>query len=105
MATFQTGAVIMAEIPVVSAAGFSALAWWIQRLVRRVDDVEDEYAEQAGKIGTLDVRVSALERITDSHDRRIGPIGENLAGLVQIMERHERWHERHDHPAHRDPPE
>ena len=103
MGVTTTGTVIVAEIPVVTAVAFSALGWLIVRLLKRIDrhetrlDEQDaESAQIAAEIGTIKLRVSANEAMTASHDRRIPSISENLAIVAAFVERHERWHERHD---------
>lgn len=111
-----TGAVVIAEVPVVTTMVGAVLAWMINRVIRRLDrhgerldEVDREQASLTGELGKLSVRVGNVEvaRVTSDATvaataRRLGTVGEELAVLAGLFERHERWHERHDHPAHED---
>lgn len=99
------GPFIIAEVPVVTTAAFAGLAWLINRAVRRIDrhetrldEHEAEQAAVAAELGRIGLRVTTVETLAAQHERRIPSISENLAILATFMDRHERWHERHDDP-------
>ena len=107
----ETGTVLVAEIPTVTAVAFAALAWMIKRLIGRIDHLDERLDEQdreqaslTGEVATQSVRLTALERVVDSHDRRIPTLSENLAVVAAFVERHERWHEQQRGDAHDTPP-
>lgn len=104
----QTFAIVVAEVPTVTAAAFGGVAWMINRLMKRIDrhgerldEHEREQGALTGEVATHSVRLAALERVVDSHDRRIPTLSENLAVVAGFVERHERWHERGSDDVHR----
>ena len=112
-----TGTIVIAEVPVVTVMVGGILAWMIRRVIdrldrhgERLDEVTLEQASLIGEMGKLSVRVGALEvsRVADATAaemtaRRLTTVSENLAVMASLFERHDRWHERHDRPAHDDP--
>lgn len=105
MSITTTGAVIIAEIPVVTSLAAAAVSSVIRRLFKVTDELEVGRVANALAIAAQASETAALRALVAAHDRRLPTLAENLAVLAAFVERHERWHERHDGGSHSPPPE
>jgi len=100
MSISTVGAVIIAEIPVVTSLAAAAVGSVIRRLFKITDELDAGQASHAVDLANITARTTGLEVLTAAHDRRLPTLAENLAVLAAFVERHERWHERHDQGSH-----
>lgn len=97
-------AIIVAVIAALVTALLATIGWATTRVTSRGDSRELRDAQtyldvQQAKRDVQDLlgRAGTLERRTAVH-------GEELAALGAIMDRHEKWHERHDPTGDGSPP-
>lgn len=83
----MSNAVIVAEIPVVTVAAFTAFGWWVNRLVTRLDGYGAKQGEHTGALAEHDLRLAQVESLVNRHDRILPQIGEDLAVVVNEVER------------------
>lgn len=78
------------------AAVFGSLGWLIARAARRGDQRLRQDVSQDTRLALLEQRLITLEREQQSGARHRSAMSEELSTVAAILDRHERWHDRHD---------
>jgi hypothetical protein len=84
------------ELSVLSTAVTGGIGYLITRAVGRSERRAREDANQDTSLQLLQRDVTGLVTKVDRIERRQTVQGEELSAVGMLMERHERWHERHD---------